>query len=99
MAMQILEQFSFNDLQLAIEKGDYNVFKQVSGVGNKLAQKIVLELKGSVDLTNDSKHQFLPKAKIDAISGLENLGYKKQNVTKIVEKIDSENTAEIIKIV
>jgi Holliday junction DNA helicase RuvA len=99
MAMAILEQFSFSDLQLAIKDGEPAVFRQVSGVGNKLAQKIILELKGSVDLTSDIKGNFLNNAKRDAISGLENLGYKRADVSKFVSEIDSNNTAEIIKLV
>ena len=46
MALSILSSLTPSDIQIAINNEDKNIFKAISGVGAKLAERIVLELKG-----------------------------------------------------
>src|SRR5438046_1512651 len=50
MALAILGTFPVDTLQNAIGQGDLVLLTRVPGVGKKLAQRLVLELKGKLDL-------------------------------------------------
>lgn len=50
MAMAILSTDSVSNLQKAVLAGKTDAFKSVLGVGAKTAQRIILELKGKIDL-------------------------------------------------
>jgi Holliday junction DNA helicase RuvA len=98
MAIAILDNFTPDDLYAAIESGDSNLFKQVSGIGNKLAQKIIIELKGSVNLNSENTNwtnNTVGKIKIDAINALTNLGYDKNRINSVMSTIDSTKYKDI----
>ncbi len=48
-ALQILSSMSVRDLSLALVSGDANALTRVPGIGKKIAQRLVLELKDKVD--------------------------------------------------
>ena len=50
LALNVLSSLTTESLSLAIAAGDAGVFKRVPGVGAKTAGRIVLELKGKLDL-------------------------------------------------
>lgn len=93
---------------LAISAGDYKAFTAASGVGPKLAQRIVLELKdkvgkGMVDgvsLADVSGAAAAPAAgAAQAIAALVSLGYSQSEAALAVTKIDETlPVEEIIKI-
>ncbi len=104
VALKILGSLSISDIALALNSGDKNLFSKVPGIGPKLALRIVSELKdsgkkivgsGQFGLTNstgsgknfDSKNQDLT----DAISALENLGYKRIDIYPIVSEQINQN--------
>jgi Holliday junction DNA helicase RuvA len=96
VALKILGILSINDIILALNSGDKSVFSRVSGIGPKLALRIVSELKDSAKklsgeffVSNQSANssQDNPvnsKISSDAISALENLGYKRSDIYSIV---------------
>ena len=47
-ALQILSAMSVRDLSLALVSGDANALTRVPGIGKKTAQRMILELKGSL---------------------------------------------------
>ncbi len=47
-ALTLTDEVPFDVLVSAIMQGDEGVFKRVSGIGNKTAQKIIIELKSKV---------------------------------------------------
>ncbi len=51
VAMQVMGAASLERLQQAIAAGDVDLFKGVSGVGKKTAERIMVELKGKVEAT------------------------------------------------
>ncbi|MDA9818121.1 Holliday junction branch migration protein RuvA [Flavobacteriaceae bacterium] len=92
MALKIIGQVSIIDLIYAIKNADKSIFHNVSGIGPKLALRITTELKdvvkkfddvevGDINKMNSNKFN---KISNDAILALENLGYKKANIVKIV---------------
>ena len=82
-AMTILSSHEVTDLLEAVRTGQPALFSSVSGVGSKTAQRIVLELKGKIDLSeqgsasNDSAHQALVS-----------LGYSTQQAGQVLAKLD-----------
>jgi holliday junction DNA helicase RuvA len=75
-AMGILNVASVHSLETAIQTGDTTHLTKVSGIGKKVAEKIVLELKDKVIETSGSaEHQQLMKNDADALEALKSLGY------------------------
>lgn len=65
VGMVLLDEFSGSELINAVLEGDYKLISRAKGVGPKLAQKIILELKGK--LTNQS---IISNIMEDKVSGL-----------------------------
>jgi len=76
-AANILSGASVEDLQEAIVLGDETILSRVSGIGKKVAQKIVIELKSKVKkLAKGSGDKFRVADDIEIIDALVALGYK-----------------------
>lgn len=76
-AANILAVASVEDLQEAIVLGDETILARVSGIGKKVAQKIVIELKSKVKkLAGGSGDKFKVADEIEIIDALVALGYK-----------------------
>ncbi|MBL6664822.1 MAG: Holliday junction branch migration protein RuvA [Rickettsiales bacterium] len=99
MGQKILSAFEPNDLIQALLTKDSKAFSKVSGIGPKLANRIVTELKdapnkmgisGNIEIYENPAIQS-PIAD-DAISALENLGYKKFDCQKIINLLLKENS-------
>jgi Holliday junction DNA helicase RuvA len=85
-AMNILGVASVADLQEAIVLGDETVLGKVSGIGKKVAQKIVLELKSKVKKISKSEGSGVA-GDIEVIDALVNLGYKVYEVREVLQKL------------
>lgn len=66
VGMLLLDEFSGSELINAVLEGDYKLISRAKGVGPKLAQKIILELKGK--LTNQDVISNIMEDKISSIS-------------------------------
>lgn len=86
MAMNIIALGSIEDLIKNIEKGNVDYISQVSGVGKKTAQKIVIELKGKLDLTASDEEEH------EVIQALKNLGYTAGQAREAVKKVAKDIT-------
>ena len=73
VALSILSTFSPASLAAAVEGSDVKAFTSVSGVGNKTASRIVLELKGKLD--DDLAMATASTGSDDALDALTSLGY------------------------
>ena len=73
VALSILSIFKPEDLAGAVEAGDIKSFTAVPGVGRKTASRIVLELKGKLELDWSSAGTSTLDA--DALDALTALGY------------------------
>lgn len=54
IGMSILSAFSREEIEKLIEEGDARALSKVPGLGMKRAQKIIIELRGLIDLTKSS---------------------------------------------
>lgn len=74
----------------AIENSDVAYFTSISGIGKKVAAKIILELKSKIN-ESDSRLILLEENDDDSVSeGLMALGYKKHEIHKLISKIPRE---------
>lgn len=67
VGMVLLDEFSGSELINAVLDGDYKLISRAKGVGPKLAQKIILELKSK--LTNHDVISNIIEDKVQSISG------------------------------
>ena len=110
VGLAILSVMEPERVALAISAGDYKAFKAASGVGPKLAQRIVLELKDKVakgfvdgisleDVAGASAQTLAAQSSSQAIAALVSLGYSQSEAALAVSKIDATlPVEEIIKL-
>lgn len=110
VGLAILSVLEPTRIALAISAGDAKAFTAASGVGNKLAQRIVLELKDKVgkgmvegisisDVSAATQSNLSAAGASQAIAALVSLGYSQSEAGLAVAKIDeSLPVEEIIKL-
>ena len=110
VGLAILSVMEPERVALAISAGDHKAFKAASGVGPKLAQRIVLELKDKVakgfvdgisleDVAGASAQTPAAQCSSQAIAALVSLGYSQSEAALAVSKIDATlPVEEIIKL-
>ena len=110
VGLAILSVMEPDRVALAISAGDHKAFKAASGVGPKLAQRIVLELKDKVakgfvdgisleDVAGASADTQASQGSRQAIAALVSLGYSQSEAALAVSKIDAAlPVEEIIKL-
>lgn len=83
-ALSILTVASIETLRRAIANEESSILTKVSGIGKKMAEKIILELKNKVG------EEFIGKGigvDSEAIDALMSLGYKIQEARQILKKV------------
>lgn len=83
VALAILSAASLDNLKQAIATGDPDLLRGVSGVGNKTAQRVILELKGKLDQTAESSGD-------ETYQALVGLGYTPVQAAGAVAKLPAE---------
>lgn len=106
MALALLNEFDACDLISLVIDGDYKELTRAKGVGPKLAQKIILELKDKLMKTEmpRSTSNTLPQnqAICDAQSIMLSLGYESKEIDDALMKVistvqDDSNPEEILR--
>ena len=110
VGLAILSVMEPQRVALAISAGDHKAFKAASGVGPKLAQRIVLELKDKVakgfvdgisleDVAGAASGEPASQSSAQAIAALVSLGYSQSDAALAISKIDATlPVEEIIKL-
>jgi Holliday junction DNA helicase RuvA len=97
MALGILSGMSVDELSQCVRDGDAARLTRIPGVGNKTAQRLLVELRDRLpDWSGADGTTTLPATSTpavadpvaDAISGLVALGYKPQEASRYVHAID-----------
>lgn len=98
-ARVILSSYAPKELSSIITLGQIDALKAVKGIGLKTAQRIILELKGKINLDEAeatlspnliAKGAIISQAEEEAISALKMLGYSENTTTKVVRKLIAE---------
>ena len=88
-ARMILSSLSPLEVQQAILTGNVNQLKSIKGIGEKSAQRIIIDLKGKLgkeELASDFFMASNNTAKNEALSALVMLGFAKNSAEKALEK-------------
>ncbi len=94
VALAILSTLEADELSRAVSSGDKAMVARANGVGPKLAQRIVMELKDKIGGVTLGAAGSLPKAAAgaaaDAVSALANLGFKPAEAGAAVAAAEAE---------
>lgn len=100
-ARMILSSFAPQDLVEVISLGKVEELKQVKGIGQRTAQRILVDLKGKIDLEmeyeggteteNTSPVTAHSKAISEATKALKTLGYADANIRKVIKTLTSQD--------
>ncbi len=94
VALSILSTLDAGELSRAVASGDKAMVSRANGVGPKLAQRIVMELKDKIGGVAIGPAGALPKAAVgaaaDAVSALGNLGFKPAEAGAAVAAAEAE---------
>lgn len=98
VALSILSTLNVDRLLKAISEGDVTALSSAPGLGKKGAQKIILELKGSIDLNSlsadaseTSSSKTIDTGISAVIDGLVSLGWRQSDSQRAVEQVCAEN--------
>lgn len=99
VALSLLSTLSPDKLARAVADGDAAALAKAPGLGKKGAQKIILELKGSIDLTQIEGKPSTAAARADTgtlqvVEGLISLGWRAQDAEDAVRKACADNDIE-----
>ena len=101
VALAIMGTIKTDTLMTAIATGDAKTIATAPGVGKKVAEKIIVELKSKVggasfDFGASDSGGVLP----DLLAALESLGYRRMDVVDLAQKLVSQNPdADVSKLV
>ena len=99
MAQALLSGVSVAQLAVAVEQQEVGLLQRVPGIGKKTAQRLVLELKGKLDVAEAQLALGGPPAQQDVLDALTALGYSDKEVASVVRDLDSSlSTPEQIKL-
>jgi Holliday junction DNA helicase RuvA len=103
-ALSMLSSLSPQNMILAIITGDEKALCKAQGVGKKLAQRIILELKDKFKnydfLSKDEVEPIIANDSMEAIGALMSLGYTRQEAALAIKKVGTEDKEieEIVKL-
>ena len=99
VALSLLSTLPPDRLARAVADGDATALAKAPGLGKKGAQKIILELKGSIDLSQIEGASAPAKAQVDTgsmqvVEGLMSLGWRQQDAEHAVHEVCVEEHIE-----
>ena len=89
-AVKILGLFEVDTFCRHVMDGDAEFLTVVPGIGKKKAQKIVLELRGSIDLKADANERRIESTHVDLIEALVGMGYARAQARALAAGIPSD---------
>jgi Holliday junction DNA helicase RuvA len=94
IARTMLSSLDPKQIIQAIANGDVGMVQSIKGIGNKTAQRVILDLRDKVLKIYDLDEISVAQHNInreESLSALEVLGYVRKNAEKVVDKILKEN--------
>ncbi len=97
MALGMLSGMTVDEFARAILNRDVSSLVKLPGVGKKTAERLVIEMKDAIDgvgLSGASENTITKSdIRLEAESGLLSLGYKAQDIIKILNNLDYKNAS------
>ena len=89
VAISILSTITANELIESVASNNHNIIKQVSGIGDKTAKLILVQLQGQLDNIPHSTNNLDLEIQIEATQAVQALGYPPDQIKKIINEINS----------
>jgi Holliday junction DNA helicase RuvA len=89
-ARMILSSLSTGEIAEAVISNNVHTLKNVKGIGEKTAQRIIVDLKGKFDRDTVSPELFAGMhntVRVEALTALTLLGFPKNNAEKAIDKV------------
>lgn len=97
-ALNILQKAKLDDLKAATNSGNADVLSQVSGLGQKTAQKIVAGLQNKIGgLSLSSNGEQINDGFSEAMEALVGLGYSASQVRDVLSQVKAPDTGDKIR--
>ena len=104
-ALSIMSTLGSFDLKMAIVSDDYKAISAAQGIGQKIAKRIILDLKEKVDLgsilVSDIDNTADSTVQTEAAQALISLGYSSSEAYKVLKSMDikdSDKVEDVLKI-
>ena len=108
MALAILSGMDTCDFTKCIHNGDVDSLIRLPGVGRKTAERLIIDMRDRIEkhsetnTSNNGKNGSTPRQNPieDAVSALISLGYKPNDASRMVSKVDTQdqNSEDIIRL-
>jgi holliday junction DNA helicase RuvA len=97
--LNILNLTTPDTIREAVETGDTSYLTKISGIGKKMAEKMVIELRDKLGAPDEKYVSGSLKDGALAIEALQSLGYSERESREAVKKIDKDvtSTQDIVK--
>lgn len=89
-ALNVLSVSTITSLKRAISTNDISHLTKVSGIGKKVAEKIVLELKDKVE--SGDENDISLRDELDAVEALKALGYSQRESREALKEVEKNIT-------
>jgi Holliday junction DNA helicase RuvA len=96
-AMAICSTFTPSSFAQIVETSDVAMLKRVPGIGPKGASRILVELSGFVISGEDNNENNFGENAAAAVMALESLGFKKDQINKVLASCTQTDTSGIVK--
>ena len=100
-ALAILASGNLNAIIDAIKSGNNRYLERFPGIGAKASQQIVLDLHGKIKIDEEPKEKPVDPKITQTIEALRNLGYKAQEIKKVIPILEAnvtEPTSTLVRI-
>lgn len=90
VAMDMMNQ-AVDQIQQAILTANVTRLTHIPGIGKKTAERLIVELKSKIEpleSSNKSSNEIFHELSDDVISALENLGYKRSHIQKVLSTVN-----------
>lgn len=96
MALGVLSAMTANDFRRCVEYEDTTTLSKIPGVGKKTAERLIIEMRDRIDKVLPAAARATPlsaeaSARSEAFDALVSLGYKANEVNKLIGKLDTDN--------
>ncbi|UTC24439.1 Holliday junction branch migration protein RuvA [Candidatus Comchoanobacter bicostacola] len=98
MALSILDFHDANQLSLLIAQGNYQALMRAKGVGQKLAKRLVIDLKGKIICRAQPDLSMQSPDTIElAVEALSKLGFSEGKARDMLKGVEAQSVEEMIK--
>lgn len=95
LALGVLSAMTANDFRRCVEFEDTTTLSKIPGVGRKTAERLIVEMRDRIDISHPAKSGTAPvegraSARSEAFDALLSLGYKPNEVNRLIGKLDTD---------